>query len=48
MIQKKNKLKHPKKIEIVSDEDSEQQLSINDLENLKKELAELEKQNSDI
>ena len=48
--QKKNKLKHSKKIEVSSSEEnlSEQQLSNNDLEYLKHEIAELEKQNNNI
>jgi hypothetical protein len=48
--QKIKKLKHSKKIEIISSEESvsEEQLSTNDLEDLKQELAELEKQNNNI
>jgi hypothetical protein len=48
---KSSKLKHSKKVVQLSsseEELSEQDLSSNDLENLKQELAELEKQNSSI
>ena len=51
MMQQKKKIKHPKnkKIESSSEEySSEQQLSTNDLEHLKNELAELEKENNNI
>ena len=46
----KPRLKHVKKIEVSSSEEnlSEQELNTNDLENLKQELAELEKQNNNI
>ena len=47
--QKNKKLKHSKKIEILSDEEtSDEQLNNNDLEKLKKELEELEIQNKNI